>query len=139
MEPANVTVNCAPGPRPTQKLLARAQDIIRRKHSSIRTERADLNWMRRDILFHHKRHPQERGPAESEAFLPPLAMAGTVARSTQNPAFHAVLFLSREVLGISWDDAGINAMRAHKQGTLPVVLTTAEGRRVILATPSVYH
>jgi integron integrase len=139
MEPANVNVNGAPGPRPKQKLLERAQEIIRLKHYSIRTERAYLNWMRRYSLFHHKRHPQEMGPAEIEAFLTHLAMAGNVARSTQNQAFNAVLCLYREVLGIALDDAGINAMRAHKKGTLPVVLTQDEVRRVILAPTGVYQ
>ena len=139
MEPENVHVKWAHGPRPKQKLLDRAREIIRLKHYSIRTERAYLNWMRRYILFHHKRHPQEMGPAEIEAFLTHLAMAGNVARSTQNQAFNALLFLYREVLGISLDDAGIKAMRAHKKGTLPVVLTKDEVRRVIVATTGVYQ
>src|SRR5215813_3481261 len=126
MEPEKVHVKDTHGPRPQPKLLERARDIIRLKHYSIRTERTYLNWMRRYILFHHKRHPQEMGPAEIEAFLTHLAMAGNVARSTQNQAFKALLFLYREVLGISLDDAGINATRAHKKGTLPVVLTKDE-------------
>ncbi len=46
-------------------------------------------------------------------------MEGHGARSTQNQAFNALLFLSRDVLGISLDDAGIHAVRAHKKGTLP--------------------
>jgi integron integrase len=62
-----------------------------------------------------------------------------VARSTQNQAFNALLFLYREVLGISLDDAGIDAMRAHKKGTLPIVLTKDEVQRVILATTGVYQ
>lgn len=139
MEHENVHVKGMHGPQPKQKLLARAREIIRLKHYSICTERAYLNWMRRYILFHHKRHPQEMGPAEIEAFLTHLALAGHVARSTQNQAFHAFLFLYREVLGASLDDAGINAMRAHKKGTLPVVLTKDEVQRVILATTGVYQ
>ena len=82
MEQAHVNVNYAPGPRPKQKFLERAQEIIRLKHYSIRTERAYLNWMRRSILFHHTRHPQEMGPAAIEAFLTHLAMVGNVARAT---------------------------------------------------------
>ena len=95
--------------------------------------------MRRSLLCHHTRHPQEMGPAEIEAFLTPLALAGNVARATQPQALHALLFLSREVLGISLDDAGIHAMRAHKKGTLPVVLTKDEVKRVIVATTGVYQ
>ena len=62
-----------------------------------------------------------------------------MACSTQHQAFHALLFLSREILGIALDDAGIHAMRAHKKGTLPVVLTKDEVQRVILATTGVYQ
>jgi hypothetical protein len=67
--------------------------------------------MRRYILFHNKRHSQDRGPAEIEAFLTHLAV---LTRSTQNQAFTALLFLYREVLGISLDDSRINAMRTHQ-------------------------
>ena len=77
------------------------------------------------------------GPAAIEAFLTHLALAGTVARSTQQQAFHAVLLLSREVLGIALDDAGIHAMPAPKKGTRPVVLPTDEVQRVIVATTGV--
>ena len=75
--------------------------------------------MCRYIVFHDKRHPQDRGPREIEAFLTSLAVEGHGARSTQNQAFNALLFLSRDVLGISLDDAGLHAVRAHKKGTLP--------------------
>ena len=68
--------------------------------------------MRRDIFFHDTLHPKDRGPREIEAFLTSLAVEGHVARSTQDQAFNALLFLSRNVLGISLDDAGIHAMRA---------------------------
>ena len=68
MEQANAHVKYAPGPQPKQKLLDQAQEIIRRKHYSIRTERAYLNWMRRYILFHHKRHPQVMGQLRSRRF-----------------------------------------------------------------------
>jgi hypothetical protein len=51
-------------------------------------------------LFHGKRHPQEMGCAEVEAFLTHLALAGQVAASTQNQAKSALLFLYKEVLQI---------------------------------------
>lgn len=56
-----------------KKLLDRVRDAIRRKHYSIRTEEAYINWIKRFILFHHKRHPNEMGAAEVEAFLTHLA------------------------------------------------------------------
>ncbi len=100
------------GSQPKQTLLDRARDILRVQHDSIRTERSSINWMRRYLFFHDTRHPKDRGPREIEAFLTSLAVAGDVARSTQHQAFNALLFLSRNVLGISLDDAGIHAMRA---------------------------
>lgn len=132
-------VKHASGPQPKKKLLDRTRDIMRVRHYSIRTERSYINWIRRYILFHDKRHPREMGPDEIEAFLTHLAVEGNVARSTQNQAFNALLFLYRAVLGISLDDAGINAMRARKRGKLPVVLTKDEIRRVIMATTGVHH
>ena len=130
MEHENVTVKCVHDPQPKPKLLDRAREIIRLKHYSIRTERTYLNWMRRYILFHHKRHPQEMGPAEIEAFLTHLAMAGNVARSTQNQAFNALLFLYREVLGqdVPWLQG---VVRAKQPRRLPVVLTRDEVRAVL--------
>jgi integron integrase len=139
MQQEKQDVNNTGGPRPKTKLLDRAREIMRLRHYSIRTERSYTNWMRRYILFHDKRHPQDMGPAEIEAFLTHLAVQGKVARSTQNQAFNALLFLYREGLGISLDDAGINAMRAHQKGTLPVVLTKDEVRRVIMATTGVHQ
>ncbi len=37
-------------------LLVKVRDVIRKKHYSIRTEQAYINWIRQYILFHRKRH-----------------------------------------------------------------------------------
>lgn len=66
------------------RLLDQVRDRIRLKHYSIRTETCYVDWIRRFILFHGKRHPAEMGAAEVEAFLTHLAVAGKVAASTQN-------------------------------------------------------
>jgi len=47
--------------RPKKKLLDQVREVIRLKHYSIRTEEAYVNWIRRYILFHNKRHPREMG------------------------------------------------------------------------------
>jgi hypothetical protein len=72
-------VKHASGPQPKKKLLDRARDIMRVRHYSIRTERSYINWIRRYILFHGKRHPREMGPDEIEAFLTHLARFGFTA------------------------------------------------------------
>jgi len=69
-----------------KKLLDQVRDVIRLKHYSIRTEESYVDWIRRYILFHKKRHPKDMGRAEVEAFLTHLAVEGNVAASTQNQA-----------------------------------------------------
>jgi len=68
------------------------------RHLALSTEKSYVNWIRRYILFHRKRHPREMGAAEVTAFLTHLAVEGNVAASTQNQALSALLPLYREVL-----------------------------------------
>jgi len=112
------------------KLLDRVRERIRFKHYSIRTEDSYVQWIRRFILFHGKRHPSEMGAVEVEAFLTHLAVEGNVAASTQNQARSALLFLYKEVLGseLPWLN---NVEQARKPRRLPVVLTEDEVRDVL--------
>jgi enoyl reductase-like protein len=73
------------------KLLDQVRDVIRRKHFSIRTEQTYVEWIKRYILFHGKRHPNEMAEAEITAFLTHLARAGKVTASTQNQHVKASL------------------------------------------------
>ncbi|NEP18708.1 MAG: hypothetical protein F6J97_17715 [Leptolyngbya sp. SIO4C1] len=50
-------------PRP-KKLLDQVRDAVRLKHYSYRTEQTYVQWIRRYILFHDKRHPREMGVPE---------------------------------------------------------------------------
>jgi hypothetical protein len=45
-----------------------------------------MDWVRRFVLFHGKRHSRELGAAEVEAFLSYLATERRVSASTQNQA-----------------------------------------------------
>lgn len=99
------------------KLLDQARYIIRRKHYSLRTEETYINWMKRYIFFHDKKHPKDMGVAEIEKFLTHLAVREKVSAATQNQAFNAILFLYREVLGISMEGQNISAIRAKKRLT----------------------
>jgi integron integrase len=116
-------------PRPP-KLLDCVRATIRLKHYSMRTEEAYIQWVRRFILFHGKRHPQEMGAREVEAFLSHLAVEGQVSSSTQNQARSAILFLYKEVLGaeLPWL---ANVKQARKPRLLPVVLTEDEARLLL--------
>ena len=64
----------APAPDPRKpKLLERVREVIRFKHYSLRTERTYLDWIKRFIVFHGKRHPAEMGAEEVRGFLSDLA------------------------------------------------------------------
>jgi hypothetical protein len=56
------------------KLLDQVRDRIRVKHYSIRTETQYVQWVKRFILFHGKRHPRDMGAPEMAAFLTHLAV-----------------------------------------------------------------
>jgi len=75
------------------RLLDRVRDKIRLRHYSIRTEQAYLDWIKRFIVFHGKRHPEMLGAPEVEAFLTNLAVEHNVAAATQNLAKSSILFL----------------------------------------------
>jgi len=112
------------------RLLDQTRDRIRARHYSLRTETAYLDWIKRFILFHGKRHPREMGREEVEAFLTHLAVGRNVAASTQNQALAAILFLYRDVLEqeLPWLK---DVVRAKKPKRLPVVLTRVEVERLL--------
>jgi integron integrase len=121
-------------PRP--RLLDRVRNKIRLKHYSIRTEKAYVDWVRRYVHFHGLRHPETLGAETVEGFLTHLAVDDNVAASTQNQAKSALLFLYKEVLGITlpWLDGVASAKQSRR---LPVVLTQEEVARLLGATSGV--
>ncbi len=116
-----MTTHLNRGPR----LLDQVRELLRIRHYSIRTEQAYLQWIRRFVIFHGKRHPRDMGADEVTAFLSHLAQDRNVAASTQNQALNAILFLYRDVLKIQlpWLE---EVQRAKKPQRLPLVLTRGE-------------
>jgi integron integrase len=112
------------------RLLDRVRIAIRTRHYSIRTEEAYVGWIRRFILFHGKRHPNEMGEPEISRFLSYLAVSDHVTASTQNQALSALLFLYRNVLEMAFP-ALDNVVRAKRAKRLPVVMTRAEVKAVL--------
>ncbi len=110
--------------------LRRVQAAIRVRHYSIRTERAYLGWIRRFILFHGKRHPQQMGGREVARFLTYLAVERRVSPATQNQALNALNFLYRVVLERPLGELE-GMVRARKPKRLPVVLTREEVRALL--------
>jgi len=117
--------------------LRSVREAIRVRHYSIRTEEAYVQWVKRFILFHGKRHPAQMGEAEVSAFLTHLAVEGQVAAATQNQALNALVFLYRNVLDRPLGEfAGI--VRAKRPPRVPVVLTLAEVSRILRALKGLY-
>ncbi|MDB4980421.1 MAG: Integron integrase IntIPac [Myxococcales bacterium] len=110
---------------PKPRLLERVSAAIRARHYARRTERAYVGWIRRFILFHGKRHPNELAGPEITEFLTSLAVERHVSASTQNQALAALLFLYKEVLDrdLPWLGPLVHAKRPAR---LPVVLSRAE-------------
>ena len=134
----NSLLHLYPMEPPPKKLLDQVRDTIRLKHYSYRTEQTYVQWIRRFILFHNKRHPQEMGVAKIEAFLTWLAVQEQVSASTQNQALSALLFLYRSMLKQPLDDS-IDAVRAKRSRYLPTVLTPEEVSQILSQLSGVYQ
>ena len=138
--PVSVGVSYLAEEHPTGKpsLLDEVRRHIRSKHYSIRTEEAYVQTVKRFIIFHQKRHPQEMGVPEIRQYLPHLASHDNVSASTQNQALSALLFLYREVLGrdLAYVD-GIE--RAKRPQRVPVVLSREEVRRLLAQLAGTEH
>lgn len=120
------------------KLLDQVREVLRMKHYSLRTEQAYVDWIKRYIFFHKKRHPEDMSETEIRAFVSDLATKKRVSASTQTVALSALLFLYREVL--KKDLPFIEGIeRAKRPERLPVVFTQAEVREVLTRLDGVTH
>jgi integron integrase len=111
------------GQRP--KLMPRVRAAIRARHYSRRTEQAYVDWIRRYIVFHDKKHPSTMGAPDIARFVTWLADKQRVSASTQNQALSAILFLYRHVLHIDVQDIE-QVPRARMPHRAPVVLSREE-------------
>lgn len=90
-----------------------------------------MNWIRRFVRFHGRRHPKDMGETEVRDFLSSLAVERGVSASTQNQALAALRFLYDAVLArpLSRADDFTPAPRRERE---PTVLSEHEVR-VLLA------
>jgi integron integrase len=110
-------------------LLAVARERMRVRHLSLRTEKVDLQWLRRYLKFHDRKHPRIVGASGAEQFLTHLAVVRKVSAVTQNQALQALLFLYRHVLDMELPR--LNIVRGAASKHLPVVLTRDEVRALL--------
>ena len=84
---------------PPPRLLDQLTDALRSRGYVASLRQAYVDWVRRFLVFHSKRHPQELGPAEVGAFLENLAGQEPATVFTLAEARGALVFLYEVVLG----------------------------------------
>ena len=101
------------------------RQIMRTQHYAIRTEQSYIDWIRRFILYHGKRHPRDMVESEVASCLTHLSVNRKVAPGTQGQALNALVFLYRKVLNQPLGEIQ-GGVRAKKREKIPVVLTPSE-------------
>ncbi len=99
-----------------ERLLDRVCRLILAMRYRHRTNTLHVQWARRFIVFHDRRHPREMGKAEVEAFLAYLAVDRHVAAATRNQALNSLLFLDREALEMQLPWIDLDAMAGSDPG-----------------------
>ena len=112
------------------KLLELVRVEVMRRGYSQRTADTYRSWIRRFILFHQKRHPNQMGPQEVRAFLAHLHTDRQLSPSSRNQAASALGFLYRHVLegDASWVT---DLARARNNRRLPTVPTNDDMRAIL--------
>ncbi|WP_295799163.1 integron integrase [uncultured Microbulbifer sp.] len=88
------------------------------------TERTYVHWIKRYILFHRKRHPQEMGAPEVEHFLTHLSEERDCSVGTQRIVLNALVYLYTRFLDKTLD--GLSFTQAKRPRRLPVVYSRNE-------------
>jgi integron integrase len=117
--------------RGPKRLHDEVREQIRLRHYSLATERAYWRWIARFVKFHGMKTRDDLMPGVPlvERFLTDMAVTQQVARSTQNQAFNALLFLYRVVLEKPLE--GIRAVRAEERPRIPIVMSVREVSQVL--------
>lgn len=123
----NPIIHKAPNAIP---ILEQLRDRLRAKHYSIRTEQAYIQWVKRFIVFHNKRHPSNMGKPEIEAFLTWLATEKNMAAASQNQAASALIFFYKEIMNYPLSELE-DVLRAKETTRLPTVLSVLETQKIL--------
>ena len=109
------------------------RERLRVKHYSYRTESTYADWARRFLDYAADRQSKECPQIDAAClrdYIAWLALERGVSASTQNQAFHALLFFCREVLSLNVENLG-EGVRAKRGERLPVVLSVPETKTLL--------
>ncbi|MEM9368533.1 MAG: integron integrase [Planctomycetota bacterium] len=108
-------------------LIQELRKQLRIQHLALSTEKAYVQWVRRFASRFHVEAEQDWsfiGVDQVQQFLSELAVEGSVAASTQNQAFSALIYFFKHVLRRELEN--VDAFRAKVPETLPIVLDEEE-------------
>ncbi len=111
------------------KLLDEVRNVIRLRHYSPRTEESYVNWIRKYVLYHNKKHPRDMGEKEIRDYLNNLSLTQNLSYSTQNQALNAIIFLYKNV--IKKELGNLNFEKAKRVKHIPVVLSKNEVKLIL--------
>jgi integron integrase len=111
------------------RFIASLRTAMRASGYAYPTERTYIHWIKRFIFFHGKRHPEQMGQAEVEAFLNHLTVRRNVSPSTQRTALNALMYLYLKFFGRDQQDLEFRYARAQRR--LPTVLSHEEVRAIL--------
>ena len=114
---------------PKPKLLDEIRNVIRLRHYSPRTEESYINWIRRYVLFHNKKHPRDLNEKDIREFLNHLSLKQNVSYSTQNQALNAIIFMYKNV--IKKDIGSIKFEKSKRVKHIPVILSKSEVTNIL--------
>ncbi len=119
-----------PDPTKRFRFIEAVRRTLRERRFSRRTEEVYVQWIRRFIVFHGRRHPRELAADDVAAFLSNLAVEGGMSASTQNQARAALVFLYDHVLARPLATLeGVAPARTSRH--VPVVLSERELRAIL--------
>jgi integron integrase len=117
-------------PPNSKRFLDQVRTQLRGRGYAYSTEGTYLHWIIRFIRFHQKRHPDQMGKTEVEAFLNHLAVVGNVSPSTQRTALNALVYLYVKYL--ARPPAEYTFRMAKQTRRLPSVLSHEEVQSILL-------
>lgn len=117
-----------------QCILNKLEEVITAKHYSKRTMEAYSYWISRFIHENKDKNLKTLSDTEINAFVSRLAVKEKAAASSQNQALAAILFLYKNILGLTIRTPE-NIVRAKKPKKLPAVMTREETAKIFSLLP----
>ena len=117
-----------------QCILNKLEEVITAKHYSKRTMEAYSYWISRFVRENKDKNLKTLSDTEINAFVSRLAVKEKAAASSQNQALAAILFLYKNILGLTIRTPE-NIVRAKKPKKLPAVMTREETAKIFSLLP----